>query len=144
MQKCSKVNVSSMVSIRAACDHAIKKSEQHVRDARAAVHLPELTGGSNKSVLRSRSTRCTRAPHLDVLVVGQAGGNAGQSVVVEVQLAQVGHVSQCSILHGADLVVAQAQSAGTHSRREDETWKCGGTREHKVHVWRNRDRDIKV
>lgn len=32
--------------------------------------------------------------HLDVFVVGQARRNAGQGVVVEVQLSQVGDISQ--------------------------------------------------
>lgn len=52
------------------------------------------------------------AAYLDVLVLGQARGNAGEGVVVEVQLAQVGDVRQRAVLDGADLVVAQAQSAG--------------------------------
>jgi len=47
--------------------------------------------------------------HLDVLMVGQARRNAGQSVIVEVQLSQVGGVSQCAIFHRADLIVAQTQ-----------------------------------
>lgn len=50
--------------------------------------------------------------YLDILVVGQAGRNAGKSVVVEVQLSQVGDVSQCAIFHRADLIVAQTQPAG--------------------------------
>lgn len=51
------------------------------------------------------------AAYLDVLVLGQAWGNAGEGVVVEVQLAQVGDVRQRAVLNGADLVVAQTQSA---------------------------------
>lgn len=51
------------------------------------------------------------AVYLDVLVLGQARGNAGEGVVVEVQLAQVGDVGQRAVLNGADLVVAQTQSA---------------------------------
>lgn len=50
--------------------------------------------------------------YLDVLVVGQARRNAGQSVVVEVQLSQVGDVSQCAVFHRADLIEAQTQPAG--------------------------------
>lgn len=50
--------------------------------------------------------------YLDVLVVSQAGRNANQSVVVEVQLPQVGNISQCAIFHRADVIVAQAKSAG--------------------------------
>lgn len=48
-------------------------------------------------------------------MVGQAGGNAGQSVVVEVQLPQVGNVGHCAIFHRADVIVAQAKSAGEKS-----------------------------
>lgn len=54
--------------------------------------------------------------YLDVLVVGQAGRNAGQSVVVEVQLSQVGDISQCFVFHRADLIVAQTKPAGKISR----------------------------
>lgn len=44
-------------------------------------------------------------------MLGQARGNAAEGVVVEVQLAQVGDVRQRAVLNGADLVVAQTQSA---------------------------------
>lgn len=54
--------------------------------------------------------------YLDVLVVGQAGRNAGQSVVVEVQLSQVGDISQCAVFHRADLIVAQTKPAEKISR----------------------------
>lgn len=47
--------------------------------------------------------------YLDVLVFRQARRNAGQSVVVQVQLSQVGNVGQRAVLHGADLIVAQTQ-----------------------------------
>ncbi len=50
--------------------------------------------------------------YLDVLVVGQARRNAGQCVVVEVQLSQVGDISQRAIFHRADLIEAQTQPAG--------------------------------
>lgn len=58
--------------------------------------------------------------YLDVLVVGQASGNAGQSVVVKVQLSQVGDITQSAIFHRADLIVAQTQPAGKISRWEME------------------------
>lgn len=48
-------------------------------------------------------------------MVGQARGNAGQSVVVQVQLPQVGDISHCAIFHRADVIVAQAKSAGEKS-----------------------------
>lgn len=50
--------------------------------------------------------------YLDVLVVGQASRNTDQGVVVEVQLSHVGDVGQSAVFHGADLIVAQTQSAG--------------------------------
>lgn len=53
--------------------------------------------------------------YLDVLVVSQAGRNTSQSVVVEVQLPQVGNISHCAIFHRADVIVAQAKSAGKKS-----------------------------
>lgn len=49
--------------------------------------------------------------YLDVFVIWQAGGNAGQGVVVQVQLTQVRDVGQGSIFHRANLVVAQTQPA---------------------------------
>lgn len=54
--------------------------------------------------------------YLDVLVVGQAGRNIGQSVIVEVQLSQVGSITQCAIFHRADLIVAQTEP-GKENRR---------------------------
>lgn len=48
-------------------------------------------------------------------MVGQARRHAGQSVVVEVQLSQVGDVSQRAVLHRADLIEAQTQPAGKKS-----------------------------
>lgn len=45
-------------------------------------------------------------------MVGQARGNAGQSVVVQVQLPQVGNIRHCAIFHRADFIVTQAKSAG--------------------------------
>lgn len=51
-------------------------------------------------------------------MVGQARRNAGQSIVVEVQLPQVGNISHCAIFHRADVIVTQAKSAGEKS----ETW----------------------
>lgn len=55
--------------------------------------------------------------YLDVLVVGQAGRDTGQSVVVEVQLSQVGDVSQCAIFHRADLIEAQTKPARKKSSK---------------------------
>lgn len=40
----------------------------------------------------------------------QARGNAGQSVVVKVQLSQVGDIRHRTIFHSADLIVAQTES----------------------------------
>lgn len=54
--------------------------------------------------------------YLNVLVIGQARRNAGQSVVVEVQLSQVGDVSQRAIFHRADLIVAQTKPAGKRDK----------------------------
>lgn len=54
--------------------------------------------------------------YLDVLVVSQAGRNASQSIVVEVQLPQVGNISHCAIFHKADVIVTQAKSAGKNQR----------------------------
>lgn len=44
-------------------------------------------------------------------MIWQAGGNAGQGVVVQVQLTQVRDVGQGSVFHRANLVVAQTQPA---------------------------------
>ena len=57
-------------------------------------------------------------------MVGQASGNAGQSVVVEVQLSQVGDVTQSAIFHRADLIVAQTQPAGKINWWDMEMCKC--------------------
>lgn len=54
--------------------------------------------------------------YLDVLVLGQASGNTGQSVVVEVQLSQVGDVSQGAIIHNAYFIVTQTKPAGKNSK----------------------------
>lgn len=51
-------------------------------------------------------------------MVREARRNAGQSVIVEVQLSQVGDVSHCAIFHKADLIVAQAKPAGKISRKK--------------------------
>lgn len=48
--------------------------------------------------------------YLDVLMVREARRNTGQSVVVKVELSQVGNISQCAIFHRADLIVAETQS----------------------------------
>ena len=55
-------------------------------------------------------------------MVGQAGRNAGQSVVVEVQLSQVGDISQCAIFHRADLIVAQTQPEGKKQKNQRVRW----------------------
>lgn len=44
-------------------------------------------------------------------MVGQASRNSGESVVIEVQLSQVGDVSKSAIFHRDDLIVAQTQPA---------------------------------
>lgn len=51
-------------------------------------------------------------------MVSQTRGNAGQSIVVKVQLPQVGNIIHCAIFHRADVIVAQAKSAG----EELEIW----------------------
>lgn len=56
--------------------------------------------------------------YLDVLVVSQARGNAGESIVVEVQLPQVGNISHCAIFHRADVIVAQAKP----TKEKPEMW----------------------
>lgn len=58
--------------------------------------------------------------YLDVFMFGQAGRDAGQDVVVEVQLPQVGDIGQRAVLHRADLVAAQAQPAGTRRGGENK------------------------
>lgn len=67
--------------------------------------------------------------YLNVLVIGQARRNAGESVVVEVQLSQVGDVSQRAIFHRADLIVAQTEPAGKarhgyEPRRQEHQMSC--------------------
>lgn len=44
--------------------------------------------------------------HLDVFVLRETRGHAGQNVVVQVNLTQVRHISERAVLHHADLVVA--------------------------------------
>lgn len=61
--------------------------------------------------------------YLDVLVVRQARRNAGQSVVVKVQLSQVGDISQCAIFHRADLIVAQTKSVEKRASKMRHVWK---------------------
>lgn len=56
----------------------------------------------------------TNGSYLDVLVLRQARWDNGKGVVVQVQLAQVWDVGQRAIFNGANLVVAQAQSAKEH------------------------------
>lgn len=70
-------------------------------------------------------------PYLDVLVLGQTRGDAGQDVVVEVQLSQVGDVRQCAVFHSADLIVAQTQSARTIRQQVDEILRCAGVQKYK-------------
>lgn len=62
-------------------------------------------------------------------MVGQAGRNADQSIVVEVQLPQMGNVGHSAIFHRADVIVAQAKSAGKKSdvgmsRNAKEQFSC--------------------
>ena len=61
---------------------------------------------------------CVKAveTHLDVLVVGQARGDGGEGVVVQVQLPQVRHHGQRAVLHHTDLVVAQTQPGENNSQ----------------------------
>lgn len=56
----------------------------------------------------------TNGSYLDVLVLRQAGWDNSKGIVVQVQLAQMWDVGQRAIFNGADLVVAQAQSAKEH------------------------------
>ncbi len=70
--------------------------------------------------------------YLDVLVLRQAGRNTGQSVVVEVQLTQVGDVAKRAIFHSADLIVAQTKPAGKINKY-DETLKCTNVLKNKKH-----------
>lgn len=56
--------------------------------------------------------------YLDVLMVGQARRNAGQSVIVKMQFSEVGDVSQCTVFHRADLIVAQTQPVVKKKVRE--------------------------
>lgn len=71
-----------------------------------------------------RSSECSDTEtdaYLDVLMVGQAGRNAGQSVVVKVQFSQVGGVGQRAVFHRADLIVAQTQPSGRKTKQGNET-----------------------
>lgn len=68
--------------------------------------------------------------YLNVLVIGQARRNAGESVVVEVQLSQVGNISQRAIFHRADLIVAQTKPAGKEGQGYEPL--CGRRQEHQM------------